>query len=261
MIKLMCFDLDNTLLNEGKKIGIETLQGLKSAIKGGVKAALVTGRVIPSTVHYANLVDPSVISVSYNGSVLYIPEEGRIDLGYLPASSIRGLIQYGEEHRLYYQFYDRDIIIPKERGPALFRDPDLKNVSYRMEEKENIPKLRSPKGILATEGENGRKVRRDLEELFFDTLNISMSKGNIIEINPRGIGKKNTLELLSKKLEIYPEEILAVGDNYNDMDMVEWAGIGCTVSNGIPELKDRADYVAEGKNTEGVLEILEKFIL
>ena len=54
---------------------------------------------------------------------------------------------------------------------------------------------------------------------------------------------------------------MACGDNTNDLEMVEWAGLGVAVANAVPELKAKADYAAESERSEGVAEAVRKFVL
>ena len=78
---------------------------------------------------------------------------------------------------------------------------------------------------------------------------------------PEGCSKGSGIRRLADYLGIHPGEILAVGDNINDLDMFEAAGWSAAVGNAAEELKKRADYVCRGETVQGVIEAVRHFIL
>jgi Cof subfamily protein (haloacid dehalogenase superfamily) len=82
-----------------------------------------------------------------------------------------------------------------------------------------------------------------------------------LEILPKGINKANALEMLLKEVGAEREELMAFGDGYNDISMIEYAGMGVAMSNGNELIKEKADYVAPSNDEGGIAHVLEKFVL
>ncbi len=104
-------------------------------------------------------------------------------------------------------------------------------------------------------------IRRDLETLLGDQLYMAKSKEYLLEMMPKDVSKQKALIRFAQSLEIRREEVMACGDNTNDIEMLEWAGLGVAVANAVPELKNGADYVAEARRSFGVAEAVKKFVL
>ena len=81
------------------------------------------------------------------------------------------------------------------------------------------------------------------------------------EITNENVNKWTAIEFLLDKLNIKREEVLAIGDNMNDIEMIQGAGLGVVMGNSNPKMKEIADEIVADNNSEGVLEALEKFVL
>ena len=121
--------------------------------------------------------------------------------------------------------------------------------------------LPSPKMMIFDTPERLAEIRPELEAAFPDRFYLATSKNYLLEIMPRDVSKRNTLERFAEELGITREEVMACGDNTNDREMVEWAGLGVSVANGVPELKQVADYVAARERSWGVKEAVDRFVL
>ena len=102
---------------------------------------------------------------------------------------------------------------------------------------------------------------RKLHELYEEKLNFYFSLPYFVEIVNKEASKGNALESLALKFNIKREEIIAIGDNFNDMDMIEYAGLGVAMGNAPGYLKDVAQFVTHSNDEDGVRHVLEKFIL
>lgn len=116
-----------------------------------------------------------------------------------------------------------------------------------------------------------RKIRRIKD---IDVLNVGhISKKTIIdgtqkldikynytEITSKGTNKWNAISYLIDKLGIKPEEVIAIGDNINDKEMIENAGLGVAMANASPSIRKIADVITKDNNSDGVAEILNKYL-
>ena len=82
-----------------------------------------------------------------------------------------------------------------------------------------------------------------------------------LEILPKGIDKAQSLEQLLKKMGMKREEMIACGDGYNDISMIQYAGLGVAMENAVLPVRKAADYVTLSNNDDGVAHVVEKFLL
>ena len=73
--------------------------------------------------------------------------------------------------------------------------------------------------------------------------------------------KGNAVAKLAKSLNLSPEEVMCIGDSENDLSMIEFAGLGVAMGNGLDLLKDAADYITDTNNNDGVAKAIENFVL
>ena len=81
------------------------------------------------------------------------------------------------------------------------------------------------------------------------------------EITNQNVNKWSAIEFLLNKLQIQKEEVITIGDNINDKEMIENAGLGVVMGNSNPKMKEIANEIVADNNSEGVLEALNKFVL
>ena len=92
-------------------------------------------------------------------------------------------------------------------------------------------------------------------------LNYHISKPFFLEVINSNTSKGIALEALAKNIGISSHEVIAIGDSYNDISMIEYAGLGVAVDNAYDEIKSRADYISKSNIDNGVAEVIERFIL
>jgi len=90
---------------------------------------------------------------------------------------------------------------------------------------------------------------------------VSQSLKDNLEVMNKGINKGNAIRILAEIYGINREEIIAIGDNENDISMIEYAGLGIAMGNAVDTLKERADYITGNYDEDGVAQAIEKFVL
>lgn len=91
-------------------------------------------------------------------------------------------------------------------------------------------------------------------------INVFRSEPYFLELVPQGIDKALSLGVLLKKTEIGREEIIAMGDGYNDLSMIKFAGLGIAMGNAQEPVKKAADYITSSNEEDGVAEAIHKFL-
>ena len=97
--------------------------------------------------------------------------------------------------------------------------------------------------------------------LLYERFEIIKTRNNLLEFMPKGLRKPMVFPLLAKDLGIRAEEIMTLGDEENDLPMIEYAGLGVAMANAIPLVKEAADVVTDTNDQDGVAKAVEKYIL
>lgn len=93
-----------------------------------------------------------------------------------------------------------------------------------------------------------------------NNLNIYPSKSTYLEIMPNNASKTSAIETLCKTFDIQKSEVIAIGDNYNDINMIEFAGLGIVMGNAPNQVKQYADYITSSNDEDGVAEAIKKYL-
>ncbi|EJL46775.1 hypothetical protein BAG01nite_35310 [Brevibacillus agri] len=117
----------------------------------------------------------------------------------------------------------------------------------------------APKIFVTGEAERIAAARRELERASLEKIRVTASGERNLEILPEGVSKASGLAVLTEKLGIGPEEIVAVGDNYNDAEMLQYAGMGVAMGNAPDDVKRLARYVTDTNDQHGVAAVIRKF--
>ena len=94
-----------------------------------------------------------------------------------------------------------------------------------------------------------------------DGINYFKSNPNFLEIVPTNVSKGNTLKVLIEQLEIKQDEVIAIGDDENDISMIRFAGLGVAMENAKESVKEIADYITSSNEENGVGKVINKFML
>jgi len=123
-----------------------------------------------------------------------------------------------------------------------------------------IDDIQINKSLISDEITND-ETRRQLKALVGDNATVTQAVPEYIEVLPLGASKGHGVQILLDDLGIQPEEMLAIGDGENDIEMLQMAGVGVAVENGRTAVKAIADYITSDNNHSGVAEAIEKFVL
>lgn len=271
-IRMICLDLDGTLLNEQKVLTEETKQALKEAIDKGIEIVPATGRAlygIPKEirtfpgVRYALTANGARIVEIASDKILYEKLISKND-----AKKVLNIMeQYDTLREVYFcghGYVQEDM---KERLDQFYENPEM--LAYVKGTRKYVTDLHA---LIALE-ERGldkmqavfRKARdRDVlwKHLQEETdLSVTGALKNNVEVNAPQVHKGTGLAELARLLQIPMEEVMACGDGRNDIEMIRQAGIGVAMENGVRGLKEAADYITLTNDENGVAKAIRKFAL
>ncbi len=211
-------------------------------------------------------------SICYTGLVIVENKNSEIlNIRSLPRDIIQKLIYFGNNYdidimvytlkKLYYFKTHKDSIeilkkIDEDATYKILTDLDLNQIK----EEEKLIKITFSKNDLDFLKGLKKEMKEKLD--FYNELEIFFSSGRYMEINPKGINKGYAIKWLCDYLNIDIKDSIAIGDNYNDIPMIQAAGLGCCVASAEDDVKKISDYVCEKDYSHGaVAEVIEKFIL
>lgn len=270
MYKLIVSDLDETLLDSHSNIPEANIEAIKKLKDLGIKFVPASGRgyaSIQGTLEDLGLKDQeNEYIISFNGSAITENKGNKLlHEVTVPKEYVKELVKRGIDLDIPLHVYTTDQVyiykIPEMERKFLDNKMDYVEVDEdelnKIVEENDIVKVL----YISTDFDYLKEIEKQMEDLL-DEIDITFSSNRYIEFNRKGINKGAGLHYLIDLLGIKPEEVIAIGDNFNDLPMLLEAGLAVGVNNVVDGMKEYCDYITEKDHNEGaVAEVIDKFIL
>ena len=270
--KMIVTDMDYTLLGKDKNVSERNKAALKAAMDMGVHVVVATGRIYTSALYYAKLLGISAPIIASNGAI--VRDEGSDKTLYqclLPHTAIDEMIRLTREKGLYCHFFGKDTIFTErlinistrytEWNKYMAEEDQVKiKLLDTFEQMTEFEKSRIFKAVVVDDDESKLRYIRE-EILKTGIVSVSKSLSDNIEVMSKEVSKGFAVSKLAEIFCIDKSEIITIGDNENDISMIEYAGLGVAMGNAEQCLKNVADYVTADYMDDGVAQVIEKFIL
>ena len=267
--RILFMDLDATLLCDDKTVSIKNRAAIQQALDGGNYVVVATGRPVESgriVVKELGLTMPGCYMIAFNGSVLYDCSADRVLYEKtIPIQYVYQLFDKAHRAGLYIQTYNQTDVLTEKHSPELDYYISHSKMTYKLQRDVTMALESEPYKVLLVNLES----RKILEE--FQAANAAWAEGKLnsffscnqyLEYCPLGVSKGAAIEYLCRFLNIPIEHTIAVGDERNDVSMIQTAHIGVAVANAVEAAKKAADYVTVNDNNhDAIAEVIEKFIL
>lgn len=267
--KVIVCDVDGTLINDKGEIPQNNIDAIKDYVKRGGQFIICTGRLAESVQHYSKIFgteNQKISVVGIQGAIIKNSEGESIYSATVPKDTAIKIITYCNQNGIYNHIYnDKDVFVEKkneinQQYNRLTAAP-IVEVGNLIEyiEKNNF----SPHKIMSVI-DNSQKdfLFSEYDKMSLPGVKYFMSSPIYFEFVPESAGKGNAVKKISEVLNIDISNIIAIGDNMNDNDMIQVAGLGVAVSNAVPSTLALADYITETDNNGGALaEIINKFCM
>lgn len=263
-IRLVALDLDGTLVGKDLAISPRVREAVARARQRGVAVTIVTGRMFAATKPFATALGLEGSLVCYQGAAIFDIASGRV-LQQTPVRQdvTREAFAWADAHGVHAQGYADDVFYVQQINAFSKRYSDLAKV-----EPVVVPSLAayfadrpSIKIVYVDTPENATRYTAELQAYFGERAYLTRSQVDFVEILDPGVNKGKALAFVAKSYGATLEETLAVGDAWNDLPLLEAAGIGVAMGSGPPELLARADAVVGDVAHDGVAEAIERFVL
>jgi Cof subfamily protein (haloacid dehalogenase superfamily) len=268
-IRLVALDIDGTLVGENLVVGERTRAAIAAATASGVAVSLVTGRMASSAVRFARALDLRGPLIAYQGGLARLmPEPGSARLGRLlwhrpvPAAVAREAIVWSRERGLdpHVNHLERFILRAD--------DPRAEDYSTFMgAQAELVPDLLAaivhPVTKVLAVGDEHRplEVLAEARARFAGRADVTISHPRFLEFVAPGVSKGDAVRRLARRLGVPLANTLAVGDQYNDLEMLSVVGHGVAMPSAPAAVVAAARYVAPPVEEEGVATVLEALVL
>ena len=266
MKKLICIDLDGTLLSWNKKISKYNRETILEVLEQGHIVMLATGRAFENCIKYANELKLDVYGgyiASYNGSTIYncktkeILKEFSID-----SSTLSRLFKFLESKKYEFTALQKDVQYVSDRRRLPFEIyRKFNGKESRHYEKLIDDKLPIQKILINDTKSKLEDIRADVIEEFGNEVSTSISSIVSVEITPKEANKGNAMSFVAQELGISIDDTIAIGNQGNDETMIRLAGFGVSVGNGTSKIKELADVITDSNNKNGVGKFLEENLL
>ena len=271
MIKLIAIDMDGTLLNEKKHIDKAQKEAIHEAVEAGIKIVLCTGRPLYGILpFYEELGLSELDSEGYvilnNGCSIHKTKDWElIDQVNFTSDDIDYLYKFSEGYDINFTLVNDYYYFNIGRKPtdelitdAGFVFSDITNINLKEAKngKHKIIKimfLGNPNIMADFQKEN--------ENILKNKYSGVLSQPYVYEILPKGNNKGTGLKKLAKKLGIKQEEIMAIGDGNNDIEMFEYANYSVAMENSTELAKKAAKYQTDSNENDGVAKAIRKYAL
>ena len=285
MIKLLALDLDGTLLNSRGDIPEKNIEAIRQAEETGVLVTIATGRRFRDALPVAEQLKLNAPVICHNGALLkYAESLETVAVSILAKRTVNEILRVGKS-------YGGDALLsadPVGKGVLLYDTVSAENVPLQKY-------IAWSKRLHGADAENAVHHVENLADIVddYETVHVSFSGAcaamvdleavlqielkdsanilttvypsldfTLIDILPPDASKGTGVEKIASINNLSAENVMVMGDNFNDLEMLEYAGTPVLMGNAAPELLENPKYHQTTSNDEsGVAHAIEKFIL
>ena len=264
-IKLIAIDLDGTLLNEKKEISEYSLSVLRRAVEAGVYITVASGRRYSDVMDFSEAIAPGQPVICANGAMACLNDPYEcVYCECLPKARLRSVVELLEKEKCYYHVYcdDGSVMESRTANPGLKRKLNCYDYQGEVLTGDEMPKYVGDGALKVVtfipDREKVARVRSAMEKI--DGLEINSSWWDNLEMLEAGVHKGAAVRALAERLNLPMEQVMAIGDNENDLSMFEVAGLSVAMGNGTDRAKESADWVTLTNEEDGVAHAIEKAV-
>ena len=263
MYKLLAMDIDDTILPRGGVISERNKRAIRLAQEAGIYVTLATGRGFHGSDRVRSELGIEGLMINYGGAMINVGATGEpFFVTKLESDTVVEILGLAENMGLHAHLYQGDEIVYEHEhtyGTLYSQALDLpKRIepAIRSMHWDNVPKV-----LIITEPERVPRLLPYFRKRLRGRAAVSASSPGFIEFNKIGANKGTALAMIAEHIGAKREEIAAVGDNTLDMEMIEWAGLGCCVEDGNEDVKRAAKLIVPACRDDGVAYLIENYLL
>lgn len=264
---MLVLDIDGTLTNTQKEITPETKKAIHDIQERGHKVMLASGRPTPGMQRYADELELEKYGgylLSFNGGRIVNCRTGEIVFqSVFPSVLIPRIYRFAKQHDCgLITYYGDKILLATRKDDYLALESRINQMEF-MEVVDflgfidfDVNKL-----LMTAPPKQAEQYVAELNEKYGDRISVYRSEPFFIELMPKGIDKAASIDRMLSTVGMTRENTICCGDGFNDMTMIEYAGIGVAMANAQEKVKSKADYITSSNDDDGIVKVIDKFIL
>ena len=265
---MLVLDIDGTLVGSDKTISEKTREAIIKAQQRGKIVAIASGRSIAGirkTASNISLEQYGGYVIAYNGTTVVNCKTGECIYNQMvPKELVKPVYEAAKRVNagiVVYNDNTKEMISGNGLNEYIKIDAEACNVTIN-EVSDFVKAINFPfnKYLLSGKPEHMAEVEKIMAKEFGDRLNVFRSDPFYVELLPRYVDKGVAVEKLVKHLDIQREKVICIGDSYNDLPMLRFAGMGVAMGNAQQEVKEMADYVTASNDEDGIVNVIDKFM-
>ncbi|WP_276373405.1 HAD family hydrolase [Chryseolinea sp. H1M3-3] len=271
-IRALCTDIDGTLLDSRRELSNQTIETI-ALIKESIPIILASSRMPAAMRHLQQQLD--ILQhplICYNGGyVIRYDEKGRATVIYsamIPIDVTANILNLASQTSVHVSLYHEDRWYAPRVDEWTNREATITKVSPVLKDGRDVLKLWDANGngahkiMIMGDAAEVKTLEKALRSAYKEDVHVYHSKSTYLEIAPKVISKASALRLLLDDLyRIDLSEVIAFGDNYNDIEMLEAVGWGVAVENARDEVKAVASAITLDSKLDGVAVAIQRYLL
>lgn len=259
-IKLIATDIDGTILKYNFEFNQAVKDCIKSLTKEGVKVVLITGRMHCATTYVAEELGLDTPIVSYQGGLVKDGDKILYER-YLDPQKAREIIDWAKQNNVHLNLYMDDKLYVEKDDAIIQRYTKERRANYIVKPFAQL-ELKNINKMLVIDFDNADKVTeyKEFLENKFSDIEFVKSMPFFCEIcNPEAT-KFHAISFLTKYWNLDKSEVMTIGDQDNDINLLKAGGVKVAMGNATDALKAVADYVTDTVNNDGFVKAVERFV-
>ncbi|NSW91664.1 MAG: HAD family phosphatase [Firmicutes bacterium] len=261
--KLMAVDIDGTLLDSKGNLTEETEKAIRLGVEKGLIFTISTGRPVQGVQAFIDKLDLDLPVITYNGAMVIMGKSKEVLYQCtMDPKDAREVIDLGEKYGTSIMVWADNKLFANRLNERAYEYSKISGVMpVLMEDVEETISQGVLKILWYDEVETIKKYQKDIGKYISRNINYHTSQPYFLEFVDKNASKAKAMEKIGEYFGIDRSEMIAVGDGFNDLSMIEYAGLGVAMGNASNEIKERADYVTLTNDENGLAHVIYKFVL
>lgn len=261
--RLMAVDIDGTLLNDRDELTENTKKTIRKAVEKGLVFTIASGRPIQGVEDLGKALDLDVPFITYNGAMVVFGKSGKVLYEQkLSEKDTRDIVKLGEKYGTTIIVWKNNRLYVPVLNERVEKYKSITGVEPVLaEDTDQLTEGGVTKILWYDEAEKIEQYRTEIGKYLSENVNFHPSRPYFLEFVDKNASKAIAMEKLGEYYGIDRSEMIAVGDGFNDLSMIEYAGLGVAMANSPDTVKARADYVTLSNEEDGVAHVINKFVL
>ncbi|NJD04051.1 MAG: HAD family phosphatase, partial [Ruminiclostridium sp.] len=261
--RFMAVDIDGTLLDSSGRLTEANKEAIRMAVWEGLIFTLSTGRPVQGVQSLINALQLDTPVITYNGAMVVMGKSREILYEQkLSAKDAKNVIELGNQWGCMVAVWVENKLYVNELSEEAIRYSTIAGIApEKIVDMETLVRDGVTKVLWNDDPAVVGKYQEEIGSYLSGNVNYHTSRPMFLEFVDKKASKALAMEKIGEHFGIRREEMIAVGDGFNDLSMIEYAGLGVAMANAKEAIRQKADYVTLSNDDDGVAHVIRKFVL